>query len=210
MFSKESGFRLFVNENDAIATAVPELGGIALSPATFTQPNQAMEALELASNSHLVMNRLVGRTDAPAWLVKGLSDYLALCPADASGRKQLGKLAIKAGRREFELMKLLNREAARLQLSELLHDRIGGPSFDDPKTRRARLQTNDLLFEAASWSLVHFLLHGEVPSGQEFLIDAIRKAQAGQDVAEAVPVLLKSGALEDLQTRWRRYIGKMK
>src|SRR5436309_11590825 len=61
IFRDEFAFHSFVKSKSRVATAVPELGGLALSPATFTEPEAAMQTLLLATYTHLVLDRLLGK-----------------------------------------------------------------------------------------------------------------------------------------------------
>ncbi|PYT06028.1 MAG: hypothetical protein DMF49_12455, partial [Acidobacteria bacterium] len=73
-----------------------------------------------------------------------------------------------------------------------------------------RIQENELLIEASAWSFIHFLLHGDVLKGKDFLLETIRKVREGGDARSALPTLLQAGTLDELNDRWRWYIGRMK
>src|SRR5262249_18766645 len=159
------------------------------------RPEAAMQALSLATHRHFVMNLLLGTKEGPVWLVDGISDYFALSPVDDAGRPLLGQLSIKADRRDFSLMSLLNRDAGRLQVTDLLKGKAG-PNFNDHQSRDDRLTESTLLMEGAAWSFVHFLLNGDVSGGKEYLFESIRRARKGEQPDPAPALQAPSGSAE--------------
>lgn len=198
---------LFTSGASSRGHFMPELHIVVLHLEREVRANLMASAIH--ETVHVLNHHYLAPSDGgelPPWLDEGLAMYLALTRIDAQGRFLFGK--VEEGRawvgatsleREGEtwlrgLRQALTEEGA-VSLTEVVR-----------QTDRSRFLGPDRhLFYGESWTLVHFLLHGDDQAWRAGFLDYLRGLSRGRTSLEDLEAALGTD-LPSLQQAWRNHV----